>query len=260
MKLYKVLSLIYLDSMIFRNAKWKLMEYLYFPISTVIIWGLFSIFVKDMALEAGLIVLVVNIFWTFAYLAQSTINMQMNEDLWSGSIKQILVTGITEFEYLVARVISSVIVSVFIMIIMLLLSYYVFGVAVIGTHMFPVIMLSMLTLLASVGLAIFVAAAIFLAGVEYAFLGWSIMQVFMLFSAPFYPVTILPVPLQSVASVMPFTAIFENIRHIVSTGTMSNALLIQSIIISVTYTAISILAYYVTFRYAKRSGRMARMS
>ncbi len=258
MKAYKILALIYLDFMLFRNAKWKLMEFFYFPITTVVIWGLFSIFVKDLALEAGIIVLVVNIYWTFAYLAQSTVNMQMNEDYWSGSIKQILITGVSEFEYLIARIISSSISSVFVMAIMLLISYYAFGLAMVSTNFYSIILLSALTMVASIALAIFVAATIFFAGIEYGFLGWTILQIFMLLSAPFYPVSIFPETVQTIAWAMPFTGVFENVRHIVSTGSISVQLLNASAITSFVYLLLSLPVYYFVFRYAKKSGKLIR--
>lgn len=258
MKANKIMALVYLDFMMFRNAKWKLMEFFYFPITTVVIWGLFSIFVKDLALEAGIIVLVVNIYWTFAYLAQSTVNMQMNEDYWSGSIKQILITGVSEFEYLIARIISSSVTSIFVMVIMLILSYYAFGLVMVGTNLNSILTLAALTMMASIALAIFVAATIFVAGIEYGFLGWTVLQIFMLLSAPFYPVSIFPEFIQGIAWVMPFTGVFENIRYIVANNSLNTQLLNVSIITSFSYLLISIPIYFLVFKYAKKSGKLVR--
>lgn len=253
MKMYKVKALVYVDFKIFANAKGRLAEFLYFPITTVILWGLFSKFVEGVALEAGLVVFVANIFWTFAYLAQSTVNMQVNEDSWSGSMKQILITGISEFEYLFARVISSSIVSLLVIGVMLALSYYGFGLTLLATDFDSIILLSLVTLVASLGLAILVAAIIFMAGIEYAFLGWTSSQVFLLLSAPFYPTTIYPPAVQPLVWAMPFTAIFENVRYLVANGAISGALLGISIITAAAYVAISLPAYYFVFKYAKKT-------
>src|SRR3989338_4555495 len=192
MKMHKIRAMLYLDFVMFRNSKWRFMEFFYFPISTVVIWGLFSAFIKDMAVQAGLMVFVVNIFWAFAQISQSAVNMQMNEDSWSGSMKQIMITGITEFEYLFARIISSVTVSLSVMLIMSAVAYYVFGLVILATNFTQIIVLVFLTLVASIGLAVFVAAAIFFLGIEYGFIAWSILQLFVLLSAPFYPVSIFP--------------------------------------------------------------------
>jgi len=260
MKMYKVFALVYLDFKIFANAKGRLAEFLYFPITTVILWGLFSDFVKDMALQAGLVVFVVNIFWTFAYLAQSTVNMQVNEDSWSGSMKQIMITGLSEFEYLFARIISSTIVSLLVIAVMLGLAYYGFGLTLLAQNFYAIIMLSLITLVGSIGLAILVASIIFMAGIEYAFLGWTSSQIFLLLSAPFYPATIYPPVIQPLVWVMPFTAVFENVRFIVANGAIDSTLLGISIITAAAYVIFSLPIYYYVFKYAKKTGRIVRMS
>ena len=260
MKMYKVMALVYLDFKIFANAKGRLAEFLYFPITTVVLWGLFSSYVSGMALEAGLVVFVANIFWTFAYLAQSTVNMQINEDSWSGSMKQIMMTGLSEFEYLFARIISSAVVSLLVISIMLALAYYGFGLSLIATNFYSVLMLSFITLASSAGLAILVASIVFVAGIEYSFLGWTAHQIFILLSAPFYPASIFPPLMQPFVWIMPFTAIFENVRVLVGSGTIDSALLAVSIVTAIAYLAFSLPIYFMVFKYAKKTGRIVRMS
>ena len=67
--------------------------------------------------------LLINIFWSFSYLFQSTANVQVNSDVWSHSLNQILVSGISDMEYLLARVVFATIASLFIIAVMLWLAY-----------------------------------------------------------------------------------------------------------------------------------------
>jgi len=260
MKLYKIAALLYYDILVFKNSRWKIVEFVYFPVTTILIWGLFSLFVKDMEVEAGLVVLVVNIFWNFAYLAQSSVNMQMNDDTWSGSLKQILITGITEFEYLTARVVFAILMSAAIMTIMLGISLYMFNVTLIVTHASEVLTLSALTLFASLALAVLLAAMIIAAGREYSFLAWSALQAFILLSAPFYPVSIFPEPVQAVSRLMPFTSIFEATRSLVSAGSVSSAVLTEGFLITVAYAVFSLLAYKIVFHRARKTGGLVRLT
>lgn len=260
MRLYKIYALIYRDFLVLRNMRWKIMEMFYFPLTTVIIWGFFSLFVKDMALEAGLVVLVVNILWSFAYLAQSSTNMNMNEDMWSGSLKQVLSTGITETEYLVARLISATLISLIIMALMLLLAFYGFSVALIAEQISMILTLTFITLLASIGLSIFVGFGIILLGREYGFLAWSAIQIFILLSAPFYSVSIFPEPVQVISGVMPYTYVFEGMRSLVSMGTVSSSILFNGMIVSVLYLLIPIPVYIYVFRRARKTGGLVRLT
>src|SRR3989338_2117389 len=157
MRLYKVFALLFHDFLIFSRVKWRLVETFYFPKTSIIIWGFFAIYMKNFALEAGLMVLALNIFWNFAYIAQSNTNMQMMEDTWSGSLKQIFLSGIQEFEYLFARIIFSTIVSSFVLLLLLLISM-LFGLSVVTSHIIPVSLLLVTTLIASIALSVFVAS------------------------------------------------------------------------------------------------------
>ncbi len=258
MKLYKIMALIYADFMLMRNSKWRLVEYFYFPITTIIIWGLFSVFVRSYAAEAGIVVLAVNILWNFAYLAQSHVNMQINEDSWSGSIKQIFVSGISDMEYIAARVISATMMSVLLAVVLVALSIMAFDLAIFLTQweIFSILMLATLT--ASIGLSIVVAALMIALGREYGFLAWTIMQLFIMLSAPFYPITTYPEIMRPIVSVMPFTAIFEAARAAIA-GTVAGESLISTIYIALAYLSISVPIYKYTMRKAVERGWLTRM-
>src|SRR3989338_7589620 len=199
MRMHKIKAMVYRDFLIMFRIKARVAESFYFPVTTIIIWGLFSTFVRDYAAEAGFVVLAMNVFWNFAYLAQSNTNIQIMEDSWSGSIRQILVSGITELEYLVSRLISSTIVSLIVMALMLAMSYYIFGLSVIASKFAIIIAFMLLTLMSSIALAGIIGAFMIMLGKEYGFLAWTSMQLFVVFSAPFYPVSIMPPLLQAVA-------------------------------------------------------------
>jgi ABC-2 type transport system permease protein len=260
MKLYKVLALVYNDMRVFRNMKYKPVELFYFPITTIIIWGLFSTFVRDRALEAGLIVLVVNIFYSFAQSAQSGVNRTMMEDMWSSALKHIFVSGITSTEYILARMISSAVFSLVMVAIILGLSFYAFGAAVIVVSFAAVMTFIVLTLLASMALSILVAGMILNAGREYGFLSWTSIQIFVLLSAPFYPVEIFPQFLQPVAWAMPFTSIFEGVRHLISTGAVGAGTFVNSLAVTTAYAIFSFAFYTLSFRRARRNGTLARIA
>src|SRR3989344_2169245 len=130
MKFYKIMALIYADMMLLRNSKWRFVEYVYFPVTTIIIWGLFSVYARSFAAEACVVVLVVNVLWNFGQLAQQHVNMQINEDSWSGSIKQIFVSGVSDMEYITARIISSIITSLLILALLAAISVFAFNTVV----------------------------------------------------------------------------------------------------------------------------------
>src|SRR3989338_2181146 len=229
MRWYKVKALMVRDFLILRRSKWRFLQLFYFPLTTIIIWGLFALFSKAFALEAGLIVLAINIFWSFSLQSQSGINNMVNEDVWSGSLKQVLTTGISESEYVFARILTSMITSFAILLAMILMSVYWFGLTIITANIPLTLLFTTSTLIASVGLAIVITACFVYLGREYSFLAWTALQMFILLSAPFYPVDIFPEPFKTIAYGMPFTGLFSGIRELITTSTVSNSIIALSL-------------------------------
>lgn len=258
MRRHKISALMFRDYKIFSRSKWRFVQLFYFPLSTVIIWGLFALFAQTFSAEAGLMVLAVNVFWSFSYLAQSTTNMQMNEDHWSGSFHQVMSSGFTEFEYLFARVITSTVSSVIVMVFMIATAL-AFGLWIFIEQWGLVVVLSGISLLGSIALSIIVAGLIMLFGREYSFLAWTILQIFILLSAPLYPIEILPEAFQTVAHAMPFTPVFEGVRELIPTGTISADVLFRGISSVLVYLVISLPLYYYAFKRARKNGMLARM-
>ena len=107
MKLSNISAIILNDINLVAKTKTRIVEVIYFPVVTTLIWGLFSMHTKQYSAEAGFIVLVANLFWTFSHLAQQQANLLVMEDLWSLSIKHIITSGVSEFEYIIAKLVTS---------------------------------------------------------------------------------------------------------------------------------------------------------
>ena len=259
MKWHKIFALLYRDMLIFSRVKWRLAETFYFPITTIIIWGFFAIYMRSFAVEAGLMVLALNIFWNFAYIAQSNTNMQMMDDTWSGSLKQIFFTGIQEFEYLFARIIFSIIISLVVLIALITISL-LFGLSVIATNLGIISLLMFGTLLSSVAMSVLIASILISMGKEYGFLAWTLLQLFILLSAPFFSVDVFPGPIKAISAVMPYTAIFENARNLVLDGVINYGLLVKGMGISLAYLLLSLPLYKFAFYRARKTGYLVKIS
>ncbi len=257
MKIFtKIAALLYVDFILIRKLGWKLVETIYLPLTSVLIWGFFAAQSKDSSFEAGLLVLLVNIFWSFMYLVQSTANMQMMDDVWSGSIKQMFLAGIQENAYMAARLIFAVIIATIVLVCM-------FGVgSFFGATSIPLgfaLLVYVTSLLGALGLAVLLGGLIILLGKNYGFLAWTALQLFIVFSFPFYPLEKLPVVVQWFASMMPFTFVFEIIKQQMSFGTYSVNLMIAAVFVSVLYLVLSWPIYLFCFRRAQKKGNLAKL-
>ncbi len=258
MRLYKLLALLFLEFRVLSRTKWKLAEYFYFPLTTIIIWGFFALYASSFAAEAGLVILIVNVYWNFSLVTQSSTNQAINVDNWSGSMKEMFMSGITHFEYITAKIIFSIILSIGVLLVMLSLALS-FGFVLLFTLPGEIILLALGALVAAIALALLVAGGGILVGREYDFFAWSALQAFILFSAPFFPVSSLPPVMQSIAIVMPYTAVFEGLRAVVSTGSLPLSLALRSVALPLIYLLIMIPFYHFSFRRGQKTGELVRM-
>lgn len=258
MNLNNILAIMWNDFKVVRRVKWRLIEITYFPITTILIWGLFAIYSRQYATEAGLIVLIVNLFWSFSELAQQQANILIMEDLWTLSIKHILVSGISVFEYIIAKILTSAIVAVAITTVLLIIAN-AFGAPLLN-NLGYVISLAGIALLGSISLAIIVAGTVILAGREYGFLSWSSLHLFVFLSAPFFPAGVFPSSIRWITEIMPFTYVFQGARALATQAIMPSGLLSHAFIVALAYFVLSWPFYAWAVRRAKKTGTLARMT
>jgi ABC-type polysaccharide/polyol phosphate export permease len=258
MKLNNVLAVVQNDARVIKRVKWRLLEITYFPLTSILIWGLFALYSKQFALEAGLIVLIVNMFWSFCQLAQQRANILIMEDLWSLSIKHVLVSGVSEFEYIMAKLITSTSAAIIVGTLLMFVAN-AFGAPLLA-NIKMVATVAGIALLGSLALAIAIAGSVMMMGREYGFLSWSMLQLFIFFSAPFYSPDIFPAAIRWITSIMPFTRIFEAARAIATGTPIPSALLWSAFFVTATYFALAWPYYYFCFKRTRKSGMLARIA
>jgi len=258
MNLNRIIALLKRDNAIMNRSKWRWVELFYFPLSSLLIWGFFSIFAREFAAQIAFTILIVQIYFEFAYLAQGVANQQMMEDVWTGSFKELMLTPITPMEYMFSRIIHSGIRSVATLAILIFGAFAFFQVNLIVDNLFFFLILAGLTFFASATIAIIVASLILFLGREYGFLSWSSIQLFILLSAPFYPITVFPGALQYVSYIMPYTWIFEAIKQFVATEIICSVCMEYSLISNIGYLIFSLPLFLYAFNRAIRTGALAR--
>ena len=254
MNFRKIMALVYRDLIVIKKSKWRLVEIFYFPVTTIIIWGFFASYSRTLVFEAGLFVLIVNVFWNFAYVGQSTVNIQLMDDAWNGSLKQMFLSGVSEIEYIVARILTSSIVSSVVLVFLLSIAYLF-----VGSELKPassIAVISVLTLITSMAMGVLISSLIIALGRGYGFLAWTALQVFILLSAPFFPKEMFPIPLRYVTEVMPYTHIFEAARNL---ATDSPVFFGSAIIVAAGYSVLVWPLYIYFFRLARKNGKLVRL-
>ncbi|HIG98597.1 TPA: ABC transporter permease [Candidatus Woesearchaeota archaeon] len=255
MNVGRILALVYRDLLIIRRSKWRLVEIFYFPLTTMLMWGFYASYSASFAFEAGLLVLVISLFWNFAYVAQSTVNMQMMEDVWFGSLKQLFLSGVSEVEYVAARIFTATVVSAPVLALMAAVAF--FSGWDFLSELPLVAAISALTLLTSLAMAVLITGMIVVLGRGYGFLSWTALQAFVLLSAPFFPREVFPGFLQPVSAVMPYTYIFEAARNLALGSPVG---LWKPTLVAAAYFVFVWPVYIFCFRLARKNGNLVKLA
>jgi hypothetical protein len=256
MKFSRIKALVYRDYLVFVKSKWRWLEFFYFPITSLIIWGLFTLWTSEFAGVAGKIALTINVFWSYAYVVQSTINLSINEDSWHSEAHHIFITGIGKWEYLTEKTIFSLLMSFINLILMFSVMHFFF--INISETIFQISIFILLTTFISVSLASFIAGLYFMLGRDYSWLAWSTLQFFILLSFPLSPLDFLPHPLQLTARLMPYGNLFESIRNLLLGKPYLEETKL-SFFVGLGYLTAGLLIYNFGFDHSRKTGKFAKM-
>lgn len=189
--------------------KGRVTELIIFPLSFLVIWGLFF--------ESGIVerklagqLLVINLIWSIAGTFQTQANLTLMFDLWSREFAHILRQGVRIGEMVVAHLIFSTVLGLLNMVVFMFFIVYGFGGGrqeiSLFFELFP------LYYIGAIGLAAMFGGFVILLGRTYGFIAWTGLQILIMISSPFSPLSTLPSWLHSVAYISPFTYIFEFVR------------------------------------------------
>jgi ABC-2 type transport system permease protein len=261
MKCHRIAAVFLRYFYIYRRSGTRLLETVYWPLLDLVLWGFVTIYLaryggglpRFVAFLLGALIL-----WDILFRAQQGISVSFLEDVWARNFLNIFVSPLTTGEYLLALMLSSMLKiliagAVLTFMARLLFSFNIF---LIGVSLLPFLVL-LIVLGWAIGLV--TTAVILRFGQQAEVLAWGIALLFQPVSAVFYPVSVLPPFLQSVARFMPAARVFEGMRAVISTGEFPGRELLAALVLDAVYLAAALAFFFWMFRVVKRKGLLARV-
>lgn len=199
------------------------------------------------------------LLWDFLVRVMQGVTMSFFEDVWSRNFLNIFATPLSIAEYLGGLIISSIATSSVGLAVMLVLTTTIFGLSFFayGFMMLPFL----LTLfLCGIALGIFSSAVVLRLGPASEWFIWPIPALVSPFAGVFYPISTLPTWMQYVSEVLPPSYVFEGMRTIVAGGAVSVSALLWGGCLAIMYILLACWFFTRTYRYAVRTGLLARYS
>ena len=261
MKLHRILALVNRHLMLYKRSPQRMMEIVYWPLLDLMVWGFITLYLARY--REGLPAFVTFflgalILWDILFRAQQGICISFLEEIWSRNLLNLFVSPLRTGEFLASTMVVSLIkvIGASIMTISLALLFYSFNLFMIGLSLIPFV-INLVVMGWAVG--IFTTAIILRYGQEAEVLAWGLAFLFQPVSAVFYPISVLPPFLQTIANGIPAAHVFEGMRALIETGHFPPTELAWAVGLNVVYLTGSILYFNWMFRVVKMKGLLVRV-
>lgn len=256
MKAHRVKAIVLRQIYNWKHSLDRLSDSFYWPAFDLIIWGLTSIYIKNNVSKIPFLVIAVLtglIFWLVIWRAQYEITINLLTEIWDRNLVNIFGSPLTIGEWIVSAMILGLIkmvLSIFFAIGFAFLLYKT-NVFSFGFVLIPFIVSLLITGWAA---GFIVGGLIIRYGAKIQTLAWVGVTILMPFSAVFYPVSTLPFWAQSIARFVPSSYIFEGMREILFTGTISYDKLLISFALNIIYLILAMRFFVFMFNKSRKLG------
>lgn len=237
------------------------MEIFYWPVLDLLVWGFISVYLMRFKGELPNFVaffIGALILWDILFRSQQGISVSFLEDSWSRNLLNVFISPISPAEYVFSLLLVSVIKLILASVVLVGLAWvlYSFNIFTIGMDLIPLVA-NLIIMGWSVGIV--TMSIILRFGQEAEVLAWGIAFLFQPVSAVFYPVSVLPEPLKTIAHFIPASHVFEGLRAVISGGALPLNEILWAAGLNVVYIILAILFFTWNFRSIKKKGLLVKV-
>ncbi|MBN1272295.1 MAG: ABC transporter permease [Candidatus Aminicenantes bacterium] len=246
---------------LYRRSVPRLVEMFYWPLLDLLVWGFITVYLSQFRQTLpGFVTFFIGalILWDILFRSHQGISVSFLEDIWSKNLLNLFASPLSAMEYISALMLVGLFKLVITATVMTLLAwvFYSFNIFLLGFSLIP-FALNLIIMGWTIG--IITTAIILRFGQEAEVLAWALGFLFMPISAVFYPVSVLPSFLQTLAKAIPASYVFEGMRGILNSGTFSSAQLLRAFGLNALYISLAFLFFRWNFKVVKKKGLLVRI-
>ena len=234
-------------------------EIVFWPIVNLLSVGLLITFLEA---QPGTVVFV--LVGTFALstvqVCQLDVAYAALFDMWSKSIKHQLVAPIEPWHLVLGSWLMGLVRGTAVFTLQAAVSHWAFGVSVLAHGLAPAAALLVGLLLSAAGVGLLVSTLLMLFGLRAEVSAWSGVSLVLLLCGVYYPVSVLPAPLQVVAAGVPLTHFLEAFRAHLGYAPVFTAPLLRGYGLAVVYVAGGYALFAWAVHHARRTGMLLKLS
>ena len=242
-----------------RRNVFTVFEIVFWPIVNLLSVGLLTTFL-GVAPETVVFVLVGTFALSTVQVCQLDVAYAVLFDMWAKSVKHQLVAPIRPWHLVLGSWLMGLVRGTAVFALQAVVSHWAFGVNVLAHGPGPAAALLAGLLLSAAGVGLLVSTLLMLFGLRAEVSAWSGVSLVLLVCGVYYPVSLLPGPLQTVAAGVPFTHFLEAFRATLGYAPLFTAPLLRGYGLAVVYLAGGYALLTWAIQRARRTGMLLKLS
>ncbi|MBI2431189.1 MAG: ABC transporter permease [Candidatus Levybacteria bacterium] len=242
-----------------RKSLEVILDLFYFSLINIIVFGFVFTFLSKQEDSVGAVYILLGmILWEVIRITQYSISVGALWNIWSRNLSNMFIAPLTIFEYLAAAMLSGAIKTIPTVLIISAVAYFIFNfnIFTIGIVNLGLFFVNLSLFAWSVGITIL--AIIFRYGQRLQALAWGLIFLFQPLTAVFFPVSILPDTLKTIAYLLPPTYVFEAARAGLSNPSVNWQATTIAFAGNIVYLLISLWFFNYMLKKSKDIGQFAR--
>ena len=259
MSIQIIKALLLQELYITRRSVEVIIDLFYFAIVNIIVFALVFTFLSKENPQAARYLLLGMLLWEIVRITQYSMSVGSLWNVWSKNLSNMFVTPLSLKEYIIAYMLSGAIKASLTFILIAIISIFVFQFNIFDLGFINLFFFFInLTIFAwSVGIVIL--GPIFRYGTRIQALAWGSIFIFQPLTAMFFPVSVLPDFLQTVAYFLPATYVFEAARESLTNPYINFLSIGIAFGQNIFYFLLSLWFFNIMFRKSKETGQFAKM-
>jgi ABC-2 type transport system permease protein len=242
-----------------RRNVFTVFEIVFWPVVNLLSVGLLTTFLGA-APETVVFVLVGTFALSTVQVCQLDVAYAVLFDMWAKSVKHQLVAPIRPWHLVLGSWLMGLVRGTAVFVLQAAVSHWAFGVNVLGHGPGPAVALLAGLLLSAAGVGLVVSTLLMLFGLRAEVSAWSGVSLVLLVCGVYYPVSLLPAPLQAVAAGVPLTHFLEAFRAHLGYAPLFTAPLLRGYGLTAVYLAGGYALFAWAIQRARRTGMLLKLS
>ena len=234
----------------------RIVELAYWPTMQMVLWGFITQFLighSNYIAQAFGILLSGVMLWDVLFRSQMGVSMSFLEEMWSRNLGHLFVSPLRPYEMLVGLMVVSLIRTLIGLIPASLLAMMFFGFSLYSLGI-PLIGFFINLIIMGWSIGFMTSGLILRVGLGAESMAWAAIFAIAPICGIYYPITVLPDWLQTVAFFLPASHVFEGMRAILVDGAFRPGLMVNAILLNIGYLGIGMAVFLAFFRSARING------